>query len=79
MCDNQGYIALAKNLKYHSHTKYIDVQHDHFIRGKLENQEICLKYCPTKDMTADMLIKSLANDRHQALTKTMGLEAFDYS
>ena len=78
MCDNQGCIALAKNPTHHSRTKHIDVQH-HFIREKLENQEICLKYCPTEDMIADVLTKPLAKDRHQALTKAMGLEAFDYS
>ena len=78
MCDNQGCIALAKNLTHHSRTKHIDVQH-HFISEKLENQEICLKYCPTEDMIADVLTKALANDRHQTLTKAMGLEAFNYS
>jgi hypothetical protein len=41
--DNQGCIALAKNPTHLSHTKHIDVQH-HFIREKLKNQKICLKY-----------------------------------
>ena len=27
----------------------------------------------------DVLTKPLAKDKHQTLTKTMGLEAFDYS
>ena len=31
-----------------------------------------------KDITSDVLTKPLAKDRHQALTKAMGLEAFDY-
>ena len=48
MCDNQRCIALANNPTRHSRTKHIDVQH-HFIREKLENQEIWLKYCP-RDM-----------------------------
>ena len=78
MCDNQGCIALAKNPTHHSRTKHIDVQH-HFNREKLENQDICLKYCPTEDMIADVLTKPLAKDRHQTLTRAMGLEAFDYS
>ena len=78
MCDNQGCIALAKNPTHHSRIKHIDVQH-HFIREKLENQKICLKFYPTKDMIADVLTKSLSKDRHQTLTKTMDLEAFDYS
>ena len=77
MCDNQECIALAKNLTLHSCTKHIDVQH-HFIREKLENKEICLKYYPTEDMIADVLTKPLGKDGHQTLTKAMALEAFDY-
>ena len=77
-CNNQGCIALVKNRTHHSRTKHIKVQH-HLIRDKLKNQKICLKYCPTEDMIADVLTKPLANDRHQPLTKKRGLEAFNYS
>ena len=77
MCDNQGCKALAKNHIYHSCTKHIDVQH-HFIREKLENQDICLKFCLNEDIILDVLTKPFAKDRHQALTKAMGVEAFDY-
>ena len=78
MCENQGCITLAKNYTHHSRTKHTDVQH-HFIREKLENQETCLKYYPTKDMIVDVLTKPLAKGRHQTSTKAMDLEAFDYS
>ena len=30
-------------------------------------------------MIGDVLTKPLANDKHQALIKTMSIEAFDYS
>jgi hypothetical protein len=78
MCDNQGCIALAKNPTHHSRTKHIDVQH-HFIREKLESEEIRLEYCPTEDMVADVLTKALAKDRHQRLAKAMGLREGNYS
>jgi hypothetical protein len=78
ICDNQRCIALAKNPTHHSRIKHIDVQH-HFIREKLENQKICLTYYPTEDMIADMLTKPLVNDRHQTLTRAMGIKTFDYS
>ena len=78
LCDNQGCIALAKNPTYHFYIKHINLQH-HFIREKREYQEICLKYCPTEDIIVEVLIKPLAKDRHHTLTRTMGLEAFDYS
>jgi hypothetical protein len=77
MCDNQGCIALAKNPTHHSRTKHIDIQH-HFIREKLESGEIGLKYCPTQDMVADVLTKALAKERHQNLTRSMGLRVLDY-
>ena len=76
-CNNQGCIAFAENLTHHPRTKHIDVQH-HFIREKLKNQKICLKYSPTEDMIADVLTKPLAKERRQALIRAMGLEAFDY-
>ena len=78
MCNNEGCIALAKNPTYHYCTKHIDIRH-HFIKEKLENQKMYLKYYPMEDMIADVLTRPLANNRYQALTKTMGLEAFDYS
>ncbi len=77
MCDNQGCIALAKNPTHHSRTKHVDIQH-HFIQEKLESGEIGLKYCPTQDMVADVLTKALAKERHQNLTRSMGLGVLDY-
>ena len=76
MCDNQGSIALGRNPKHHSRTKHIDVQH-HFIREKMEEEVINLRYCPTQDMVADVLTKALAKDRHVMLCKAMRLVSFD--
>ena len=67
----------AKNPTHHSLTKHINVQHK-LSREKLENQEVCLKCYLREDMIADVLTKPLAKDRHQVLTKAMGLEAFNY-
>ena len=78
ICDNQGCIALAKNPKHHSRTKHIDVQH-HFIREKVEEEVIELRYCPTQEMVADVLTKALTRDKHEAMRRAMRLEAFDYS
>jgi len=77
MCDNQGCIALARNPTHHSRTKHIDIQH-HFIREKLESGEIGLKYCPTQNMVANVLTKALAKERHQNLTRSIGLGVLDY-
>ena len=76
MSDNQGSIALVKNPKHHSRTKHIDVQH-HFIREKLEDGVIDLRYCQTQDMVADVVTKALAKDRHETLRRAMGIVSFD--
>jgi hypothetical protein len=44
----------------------------------LESGEIGLKYWPTQDMVADVLTKAFAKERHQNLTRSMGLGVLDY-
>lgn len=43
--DNQGAIALSKNVAIHQRSKYIDIRY-HFIHTQLNNGTIVLKYCP---------------------------------
>ena len=62
--DNQGCIALAKNLEDHARSKHIDVQY-HYTRQLVEYGKIKLDYCPTRDMLAD------------ALTKPLGFQVFN--
>ena len=57
--DNQGAIELAKNAKFHNRTKHIDICH-HFVRERVVSNEIRVIYCPTEDMTADIMTKGLA-------------------
>ncbi len=60
-CDNQGAISLTKNLMQHVRTKHIDVQH-HFVRERVENDEVTFEYCSTKEMVADVLTKALPKE-----------------
>jgi hypothetical protein len=71
--DNQGSLSLARNAVFHARSKHIDIQH-HFIREKVERNEIALEYCATKDMIADILTKALSKEQHQRLTKKLGLK-----
>jgi hypothetical protein len=57
-CDNQAALALAKDNNYHTCTKHIDIQY-HFIQYTVSKKIIELVYCPTDNMTADILTKVL--------------------
>jgi len=56
--DNAGSIQLAQNAGYHSRTKHMDVRF-HYIREKIQDKTVRLKYIPTEDNTADILTKPL--------------------
>jgi hypothetical protein len=57
-CDNQAAIKLAQDDNYHARTKHIDIRYN-FIRDVVKRRHIELQYCPTDDMTADILTKAL--------------------
>jgi transposase InsO family protein len=57
-CDNQAALKLAQDDNYHARTKHIDIRY-HFIRDVVQRGLIELQYCPTDDMTADILTKAL--------------------
>ena len=70
--DNQGSMALAKNPEFQCRTKHISIQ-QHFIREKVEEEEVQLKYLPTGDMMADLLTKSLPREKVERFRKQMGI------
>jgi transposase InsO family protein len=57
-CDNQAALKLATDDNYHARTKHIDIRY-HFIRQVVASGAIDITYCPTDDMTADILTKAL--------------------
>jgi hypothetical protein len=73
-CDNQAAISLAANANYHARTKHIDIRY-HFIRSMLENGSINLVYCPSDDMTADILTKALPIAKIKCHISSLGLHA----
>lgn len=56
--DNQAAIDLARDHQYHARINHIDVRY-HWIRWMIEQGSLRLVYCPTDDMVADALTKSL--------------------
>ena len=71
--DNQETIALAKNPISHNRTKHIDIKF-HYVHEALEDGIINLIYCPTEQMTADILTKPLTRQRFETLRLEMGLK-----
>ncbi|KAE9164209.1 hypothetical protein PF005_g30125 [Phytophthora fragariae] len=58
--DNQGAMALAKNVGYQARTKHIDIRY-HFIREKVVSNEVELEYVDTKNQLADFTTKGLSS------------------
>jgi ribonuclease HI len=72
--DSQSAIALTKDGSYHARTKHIDIRY-HFIRYVVQNGSINLIYCPTDDMTADILTKPLPNIKAKHFATSLGLQS----
>ena len=55
-CDNIGAIALASNPIFHARTKHVEVDY-HFVRDKVVNRDIQVRYISTQDQVADTFTK----------------------
>ena len=54
--DNMGAIDLSKNPVHHQRTKHVDIKY-HFIRSKVQDGTIVLRYVPSKENMADIFTK----------------------
>ena len=72
-CDNQSAISLTCSQgQFHARTKHIDIRW-HFIKFCVEDGTINIVYCPTEDMTADILTKPLSLQKVKKFTAALGL------
>ena len=65
-CDNISASALAANPVYHARTKHIELD-IHFIRDKVLQKQLEIRYIPSADQVADCLTKGLSPSRFQYL------------
>ncbi|MCP4115733.1 MAG: Ty1/Copia family ribonuclease HI [Desulfobacteraceae bacterium] len=71
--DNQGAICLARNPIAHKKTKHIEIRH-HYIREKVADKTLALKYIGTTDMAADIFTKALARPTYERLRGKLGMQ-----
>ena len=71
--DNQAAIAMTKNPQFHGRAKHINIKH-HFVREQVAKGNVQLQYCPTSEMTADILTKGLSRDNFEKLRSKSGVE-----
>ena len=71
-CNNQGAIVLAKDNKFHSRTKHIDLRF-HFIQEAVEDGKIAVSYIPTDENVSDIFTKVLARPKFQDFVGKLGL------
>ncbi|XP_035830842.1 secreted RxLR effector protein 161-like [Helianthus annuus] len=72
-CDNMSSIQLAENLIFHTRSKHVEV-HYHFIREKVLEVEINLKYVSTLRQEADMFTKSLLKEKLKMFQTQISME-----
>ena len=73
-CDNQGAIALAKDNKFHTHTKHIDMCY-RFIHEAVEDGKVMVQYILTGDNVSDIFTKPLTKVKFWGLAELLGLRA----
>jgi len=71
-CDNQGAIVLAKDNKYHSCTKHINLRY-HSIREAVKNGKILVTYIPMDENLSNIFTKALARLNFEVFVAKLGL------
>lgn len=61
-CDNIGTTFLASNPAFHARTKHVEIDF-HFIRERVLNRSLLIRFISSQDQIADILIKGLTTPR----------------
>ena len=77
-CDNLGALSLAANPVFHARTKHIEVDY-HFIREKVLNKDIQLRFISTHAQLADIFTKGLTSDRFEFLRSKLRVSTLPFS
>jgi Reverse transcriptase (RNA-dependent DNA polymerase)/GAG-pre-integrase domain len=72
LCDNNATITLSEDPAFHARVKHFDVRY-HFLRERVQSNEITLSYVNTKDNIADIFTKPLDTTNFTRLRTFLGL------
>jgi hypothetical protein len=75
-CDNTSAIALSKNHVFHKKSKHIDTRF-HFIRELVNNGDITLQFCGSRDQLADIFTKPLGKSVFDFQRQHLGIISVD--
>nr|KYP60164.1 Retrovirus-related Pol polyprotein from transposon TNT 1-94 [Cajanus cajan] len=71
-CNNQSAIRLVENPVFHARTKHVEV-HYHFVREKVLQGDIEMKYINTEGQVADIFTKGLSATKFENFIKQFGM------
>jgi hypothetical protein len=75
-CDNTSAIALSKNHVFHKKRKHIDTRF-HFIRELVNNGDIALQFCASRDQLVDIFTKPLGKSVFDFHRQHLGIISAD--
>ena len=70
--DNQSTVKIAENPIFHARTKHVEV-HYYFIKEKVLEGHIEMKYIRTKDQIVDIFTKELGGSKFEEFSKQLGM------
>jgi len=75
-CDNNSAIQLSKHNVFHRKSKHIDTRY-HFIRELVNEKQISLLFCGSKEQLADMFTKPLGTSAFVYQREHLGIDSVD--
>jgi hypothetical protein len=74
-CDNEQTVGIVKKEDERLHTKLRHVDtHQMWVRQEVQEGRLYVEWCPTAQMPADGLTKSLVRQKHAEFVRQLGLE-----
>ena len=72
LCDNSAAVLLCGDQAFHNRVKHLDIKY-HWIRERIEKEEMVVGRIPTSGNVADMLTKALPGPQFVTLRGCLGV------